>query len=110
MKYSLIKNHAYSLIKVVEKFRNFILGNHSDVRTPLSAVKFFFSQNLILKEFTHFFAKIKEHNLSIVTTNTIKCQYLALHLAQYLYQTKYLEFQNQCFVNFFFVQDEKYEL
>jgi hypothetical protein len=42
-KYSFIENHAFSLIKAVEKFHHFILGKHTLVKVPLPAIKFLFS-------------------------------------------------------------------
>ena len=38
-KYSYIEKHAFSLVKVVEKFRHFILGKHTLVKVPLPAIK-----------------------------------------------------------------------
>jgi hypothetical protein len=42
-KYTFIEKHAFSLVKVFEKFRHFILGNHTLVKVPLPVVKFFLS-------------------------------------------------------------------
>jgi hypothetical protein len=39
-KYSFIEKHAFALVKVVEKFRHFILGKHTLVKVPLHAIKF----------------------------------------------------------------------
>lgn len=58
MKYSLIKKHAYSLVKVVEKFRHLILGKQTKMRTPLLDVKFPLSQNLMSRNFAHCLNKI----------------------------------------------------
>jgi hypothetical protein len=42
-KYYFIENHAFALVKVVEKFHHLILGKHMLVKIPLPAVKFFLS-------------------------------------------------------------------
>ena len=46
-KYSFIEKHAFALVKVVEIFRHFILGKHTLVKFPLTAVKFLLSQNYL---------------------------------------------------------------
>jgi hypothetical protein len=57
-KYSFIENHDFSLVKVVEKFRHFILGKHMLVKVPLPTVKFFLSQTYLSKKLAHWIAKI----------------------------------------------------
>jgi hypothetical protein len=42
-KYSYIEKHAFSLVKPVEKFRQFIVGKNTLVKVPLPTVKFFLS-------------------------------------------------------------------
>jgi hypothetical protein len=83
-KYSFIEKHAFSLVKVVENFRHFILGKHTLVKVPLPAVKFLLSQTYLSGKLAHWLAKIQEHDLTIMTSNTIKGRDLALHLAQHV--------------------------
>jgi hypothetical protein len=40
-KYSYIEKHVFALVKDVENFCHFILGNHTLVKFPLPIVKFF---------------------------------------------------------------------
>jgi hypothetical protein len=72
IKYSYIEKHAFYLIKVIEKFRHFILGKHTQVKVPLPTVKFLFSQTYLSGKLTHWLAKIQEHDLTIMTSKTIK--------------------------------------
>jgi hypothetical protein len=81
-KYSFIEKHAFDLVKAIEKFRHFILSKHTLVKVPLPVVKFFLSQTYLLGKLSHWHAKIQEHDLSIVTSTTIKGRNLSLHLAQ----------------------------
>jgi hypothetical protein len=57
-KYSYIEKHAFSLIKVVEKFCHFILGKHTLVKVPLPVVKFFLSQTYLSRKLAHWLSKI----------------------------------------------------
>jgi hypothetical protein len=57
-KYSYIEKHDFSLVKVVEKFRHFIVGKHTLVKVPLPAVKFFLSQSYLLRKLAHWLDKI----------------------------------------------------
>jgi hypothetical protein len=57
-KYSYIEKHAFTLVKVVEKFRHFILGKHTLVKVPLPAVKFFLSQTYLSRKLAHWVANI----------------------------------------------------
>jgi hypothetical protein len=82
--YSFIEKHAFALVKAVEKFRHFILGKHTSVKVPLPAVNFLLSQTYLSEKLAHWLAQIQEHNLTIVTSNTIKGRDLALHLAQHV--------------------------
>jgi hypothetical protein len=79
-KYYFIEKHAFTLVKVVEKFLHYILGKHTLVKVPLPVVKFFLSQTYLSGKFAHWLAKIQEHDLNIVTSTTIKGCDLALHL------------------------------
>jgi hypothetical protein len=82
-KYSFIENHAFSLVKVVEKFHHFILGKHTLVKFPLPAVKFLLSQTYLSRNISHLISKIQEHDLTIMTSKTIKGRDLSIHLAQH---------------------------
>jgi hypothetical protein len=71
-KYSYIKKHAFSLVKAVEKFRHFILGKHTLVKVPFPAIKFLISQTYLSEKLAHLLAKIEDHDLTIMTSKTIK--------------------------------------
>jgi hypothetical protein len=53
------------------------------VKVPLPTVKFFLSQTYLSGNLAHWLSKIQEHDLTIVTSNTIKGRDLSLHLAQH---------------------------
>jgi hypothetical protein len=53
------------------------------VKVPLPTVKFLVSQTYLLGKLVHFLAKIQEHDLTNMTSKTIKGRDLALHLAQH---------------------------
>lgn len=78
-----------------------IIGNHTEVRTPLPTIKFLFSQNLLSGKLAQSLKKIQEHDLSLTTTNTIKGRDLSLHLAHDLNHIKEVESQNECFAELF---------
>jgi hypothetical protein len=50
--------YSFSLIKDIEKFLHFILGNHTQVKAPLPALKFFLSQTYLSGKLAHWLAKI----------------------------------------------------
>jgi hypothetical protein len=79
-KYSFIEKHAFTLVKTVEKFHHFILGKHMLVKFSLLAVNFLLSQTYLSGKLSNWLVKIHEHDLTIVTSNTIKGCDLALHL------------------------------
>jgi hypothetical protein len=82
-KYCFIENHSFALVKAVEKFHHFILGKHTLVKVHLPAAKFLISQTYISGNLAHWLAQIQEHNLTIMTSKTIKGHDSALHLAQH---------------------------
>jgi hypothetical protein len=100
-KYSYIEKHAFSLVKVVEKFRHFILGKHTLVKVPLPAVKFFLSQTYLSGKLAHWLAKIQEHDLTIMTSKTIKGHDLALHLAQHAEASEEIDEQDNLCQHYF---------
>jgi hypothetical protein len=57
-KYSFIEKHVFSLVKVVEKFRHFILGKNTLVKFPLPIVHLLLSQACLSGKLAHWFAKI----------------------------------------------------
>ena len=57
-KYYYIEKHAFTLVKVVEKFCHIILGNHRLEKFPLPAVKYFLSHTYLSRKFSHWLAKI----------------------------------------------------
>jgi hypothetical protein len=71
----------FSLVKAIEKFHHFVLGKHTQVRFPFPVVKFLLSQTYLSGKLAHWFAKIQEHDLMIMTSKTIMGRDLALHLA-----------------------------
>ena len=83
-KYILIEKHTYAIVKAIEKFHHYILSKHTQVKVPLPTVKFFLSQNYLLGKLSHWLTKIQEHDLTIMTSKTIKGRGLSLHLAQHV--------------------------
>jgi hypothetical protein len=69
---TLILNFFFSLVKAIEKFHHFILGKHTHVRVPFPAIKFLLSQTCLSGKLAHWFAKIQEHDLTIMNSKTIK--------------------------------------
>jgi hypothetical protein len=57
-KYSFIEKHVFSLVKAIENFLHFILGKHTLVKVPLSAVKFFLLQTYLSGKLAHWLSKI----------------------------------------------------
>jgi hypothetical protein len=53
LKYTLIEKNSFSLVKVAEKFRHFILGKHTKVKVPLPTIKFLLSQTFLLGNLAH---------------------------------------------------------
>jgi hypothetical protein len=53
LKYSYIEKHSFSLVRVVEKFHHFILGNHTLVKVPFPTVKFFLSKTYLSEKLAH---------------------------------------------------------
>jgi hypothetical protein len=78
-KYSYIEQHAFSLVKYVEIFFHFILGKHTLVKFPLPVVNFFLSRTYLSGKLAHWLSKIQEHDLTIMTSKTIRVHDLALH-------------------------------
>jgi hypothetical protein len=105
-KYSFIEKHAFSLVKVVEKFRHFILGKHTLVKVPLPAVKFLLSQTYLSRNIAHCLQKIQENNLTIVTSNTIKGCDLALHLAHHAENTEEIDEQDSTLSTLFYIDNQ----
>jgi hypothetical protein len=105
-KYSFIENHAFFLVKVVEKFRHFILGKYTLVKFPLPDVIFFISQTYLLVKLSHCLSKIQEHDLTIVTSNTIKGRDLALHLAQHDETTEEIDGKDSSLSTLFYIDNQ----
>jgi hypothetical protein len=105
-KYSFIEKHAFSLVKVVEKFHHFILGKHTLVKVPLPAVKFFLSQTYLSGKLAHWLAKIQEHDLNIVTSTTIKGRDLALHLAQHAENSEEIDEEDSSLSTLFYIDNQ----
>jgi hypothetical protein len=79
----ILQKHAFSIVKAVENCFHFILGKHTLVKISLPIIKFFLSQTYLSRKLAHWLAKIQEHDLTIMTSKTIKGRDLALHLAQH---------------------------
>jgi hypothetical protein len=105
-KYSFIEKHAFTLVKVVEKFSHFILGNHMLVKFPLHAVKFFLSQTYLSGKLAHWLAKIQEHDLNIMTSTTIKGCDLALHLAQHAENNEEMDEEDSSLSALFYIDNQ----
>jgi hypothetical protein len=105
-KYSFIEKHAFSLVKVVEKFHHFILGKHTLVKVPLPAVKFFLSQTYLSGKLSHWLAKIQEHDLNIMTSTTIKGRDLALHLAQHAENSEEIDEEDSSLSTLFYIDNQ----
>jgi hypothetical protein len=105
-KYSYIENHAFSLVKAIEKFRHFILGKHTLVKVPLPVVKFLLSLTYLLGNLAHWLAKIQEHDLTIMTSKTIKGRDLALHLAQHAETSEEIDEQDSSLSALVYIDNE----
>jgi hypothetical protein len=105
-KYSFIEKHVFSLIKAVENFRHYILGNNTLVKVPLPAVKFFLSQTYLSGKLAHWLAKIQEHDLNIVNSTTIKGCDLALHLAQHAENGEEVDEEDSSLSTLFYIDDQ----
>jgi hypothetical protein len=105
-KYSFIEKHAFAFVKAVENFCDFILGKNALVKVPLSAVKFFLSQTYLSWKISHWLAKIQEHDLTIVTSNTIKRRELALHLAQHAKTGEEIDEQDSSISILFYIDNQ----
>jgi hypothetical protein len=96
----------FSLVKVVENFRHFILGKHALVKVPLPAIKFLFSHTYLSENLAHWLAKIHEHDLTIVTSNTIKGHDLSLHLAQHAETGQEIDEQDSSLSTLFYIDNQ----
>jgi hypothetical protein len=105
-KYSFIEKHDFTLVKAIEKFLRFILGKHTLVKVPLPTVKFFISQTYLSRKLAHWLAKIQEHDLTIVTSNTIKGHDLALHLAQHAEISEEIDEHDSSLSTLFYIDNQ----
>jgi hypothetical protein len=105
-KYSFIEKHVFALVKAIDKFRHFILGKNTLVKVPLPAVKFFLSWNYISGKLAHWLSKIQEHDLTIVTSNTIKGCELALHLAQHAKTSEEIDEHDSSLLSLFYIDNQ----
>jgi hypothetical protein len=105
-KYSYNEKHAFPLVKVVEKFRHFILGKHKLVKVPLPVVKFLLSQTYLSGNLAHWLAKIQEHDLTIMTSKTIKGHDLSLHLARYKEASEEIDEQDSSLSTLFYIDSQ----
>jgi hypothetical protein len=105
-KYSFIEKHAFAHVKAVEIVFHFILGKHTLVKFPLPADNFFLSHTYLLGKLLHCLAKIQEHDLTIVTSNTIKGHDLALHLAQHAKTSEEIDEQDSSLSSLFYIDNQ----
>jgi len=105
IKYSFIEKHSYTLVKAIEKFCDFILNKHTQVKAPLHVVKFLLSRAHLLGKIVHWIAKIQEHDLTITSSNTIKGCDLALHLAQHHEPSDSSEENENALSTLFFIEN-----
>jgi hypothetical protein len=105
-KYSFIEKHAFALIKVIDKFRHFILGKHTLVKVPLPAVRFLLSRTYLSGKLSHWLAKIQEHDLTIITSNTIKGRDLALHLGQHAEFSEEIDEHDSSLSTLFYIDNQ----
>ena len=87
-----------------------VLRNHTEVRTPLLAIKFVLSQIFLYGKLARWLAIIQEHDLPITTSRTIKGHDLAFHLEKDLEDSKEVSFQEECVFYMLYVHDEEVEL
>jgi hypothetical protein len=106
IKYSYIEKHVFSLVKAIEKFRHFILGKHTQVKVPLPIAKFLLSQTYLSGKLAHWLAKIQKHDLTIMTSKTIKGRDLALHLAQHPEPSEALDDQDNPLSTIFYIENQ----
>jgi hypothetical protein len=105
-KYSFIEKHVFSLVKVVLKFRHFILGKNTLVKVPLPTIKFFLSGTYLLRKLSHCLSKIQEHDFNIVTSTTIKGHDLARHLAQHAENSEEIDEEDSSLSSLFYIDNQ----
>jgi hypothetical protein len=96
----------FSLVKVVEKFCHFILSKNTLVKLSLPVVKFFLSRAYLSGKLAHWLAKIQEHDLTIVTSNTIKGHDLSLHLAQHVETSEEIDEKDSSLLALFYINNQ----
>jgi hypothetical protein len=106
IKYSYIEKHVFSLVKAIEKFHHFILGKHTQVKVPLPVVKFLLSKTYLSEKFVHWLAKIQEHDLTIMTSKTIKGRDLSLHLAENSEPSEEIDDQDNPISTLFYIENQ----
>jgi hypothetical protein len=105
-KYSYIEKHVFSLVKAIEKFRHFILGKHTLVKVPLPVVKFLLSRTYLSGKIAHWLTNIQEHDLTIMTSKTIKGRDLSLHLSQHAEASEEIDEQDSSLSTLFYIDSE----
>jgi hypothetical protein len=105
-KYYFIEKHDFSLVKVIQKNFHFILGNHTLVKVPLPTVKFLLSRTYLSGKLAHWLSKIQEHDLTIVTSNTIKGCDLSLHLAKHAETSEEIDEQDSSLSTLFYIDNQ----
>jgi hypothetical protein len=76
------------------------------VKFPLPAVKFFLSQTYLSGQLAHWLAKIQEHDLTIMTSTTIKGHDLSLHLAQHVETSEEIDEKDSSLSTLFYIDNK----
>jgi hypothetical protein len=105
-KYSFIEKIVFALVKAVEKFLHFILSKHTLVKFLLPTVKFFLSRTYLSGNLAHWLAKFHEHDLTIVTSNTIKGHDLALHLVHHAETSEKIDEHDSSLSTLFYIDNQ----
>jgi hypothetical protein len=76
------------------------------VKVSLHTVKFFLSRTYLSEKLSHWLAKIQEHDLTIVTYNTIEGCDLALHLAQHVETSEEIDERDSSLSTMFYIDNQ----
>jgi hypothetical protein len=76
------------------------------VKVPLPSVKVFLSQTYLSWKISHWISNIHEHDLTIMTSNTIKGHDLALHLAQHVETSEEIDEHDSSLSTLFYIDNQ----
>lgn len=81
LKYSLIENNAYTIVKAIKNFRFYILNSYNVVLVPDTTIKLILTQQEFGTKRGNWIAKIQEYDLDIKPTKIVRgkglCQLIA---------------------------------